>query len=126
MVRVLDVISVGLQNLTSGEKNLVSNYNAALKQLQTHRQMTPVSVTMLQEYSEGPTACPPTPPAQLPLTPFDTVPILPAEVNQDLLGDLTTALETRQVERATAVKPLKLRDTVVNHSCLELGRGKVS
>ena len=43
-----------------------------------------------------------------------------------LLGDLTTALETRQVERATAVKPLKLRDTVVNHSCLELGRGKVS
>ena len=30
-----------------------------------------------------------------------------------LLGDLTTALGIRQVERATAVKPLKLRDTVV-------------
>ena len=43
-----------------------------------------------------------------------------------LLGDLTTAWETRQVEQATVVKPLKLRDTVVNHSCLELGRGKVS
>ena len=30
-----------------------------------------------------------------------------------VLGDLTTTLGIRQVERATAVKPLKLRDTVV-------------
>ena len=30
-----------------------------------------------------------------------------------MLGDLTTASEIRQVEQATAVKPLKLRDTVV-------------
>ena len=30
-----------------------------------------------------------------------------------VLGDLTTALDTRQVEQATAVKPLKLKGTVV-------------
>ena len=53
---------------------------------------------MLQEYSEGPTACLPTLPAQLPLTPFDTVPILPAEVNQDPDEDIVTE-QVREVEK---------------------------
>ena len=60
--------------------------------------MTPVSLTMLQEYSEGPTAYPPTPPTQLPLTPFDTVPILPAEVNQDPDEDIVTE-QVSEVEK---------------------------
>ena len=58
---VQDVVAVGLQNLTSGVKNPVSDYNAAFKRLQTHREMTPLLLTILQEYS---TACPPTPPTQ--------------------------------------------------------------
>ena len=38
-----------------------------------------------------------------------------------LLGDLTTTLGIRQVEQATAVKPLKLRDTVVEPLVFRVG-----
>jgi hypothetical protein len=77
---VKDVIAVGLQNLTAGEKNPISDYNTALKRLQMRRKMTPVTlteVTVLQE------------PVQLPPSP--TPPILPAtEADQDAEEDLVT------------------------------------
>ena len=83
---VKDVVAVGLQNLMSGEKNPISDYNAALKRLQTRRKMTPVSLTMLQGRSEGPIA-----PAQ-PLTLLETpaTPLPTAEVDEDAEEGLVT------------------------------------
>uniref|UniRef100_A0A8H7Y8R3 DUF6589 domain-containing protein n=1 Tax=Psilocybe cubensis TaxID=181762 RepID=A0A8H7Y8R3_PSICU len=40
---VKDVISVGLQNLTTGSKNPLSDYNNSFKKLQKRRKMNPVS-----------------------------------------------------------------------------------
>jgi len=79
---VKDVVAVGLQNLTSGEKNPISDYNTAFKRLQMRRKMIPVSLTMLQGRSAGPIAHPPTPPVQLPLT--------PSEADEDAEEDLVT------------------------------------
>lgn len=67
---VKDVIAVGLQNLTTGEKNPISDYNTALKRLQMRRKMTPVTLTVLQE----PVQPPPSP------TLLNTPPILPATI----------------------------------------------
>ena len=39
---VKDVIEDGLQNLTEGNKNLLSEYNKAFKNLQAQRRMKPV------------------------------------------------------------------------------------
>ncbi|KAF8162231.1 hypothetical protein BJ912DRAFT_1098508 [Pholiota molesta] len=59
---VKDVIAVGLRNLTSGEKNPLSDYNAALARLQARRKMNPVSLTMLQTpIPSSATPIPPTP-----------------------------------------------------------------
>jgi hypothetical protein len=50
--RAKDVIGVGLQNLTAGEKNLLAKYNGALRRLQKRRNMNPITLTILQEPSE--------------------------------------------------------------------------
>jgi len=47
-----DVIGVGLQNLTAGEKNPLAKYNGALRRLQKRRNMNPVTLTVLQEPSD--------------------------------------------------------------------------
>jgi len=48
---VKDVIVVGLQNLTSGLKNPLSEYNSTVQRLQKRRNMTPVSLSVLAEPS---------------------------------------------------------------------------
>ena len=84
---VKDVIAIGLQNLTTGEKNPISDYNTALKRLQMRRKMTPVTLTGML-------------PGQVPVQPLSatllkTPPILPVtEVDQDNEEDL---LVTEQV-----------------------------
>jgi hypothetical protein len=40
---VKDVVAIGLQNLTEGAKNPLSEYNTAFRRLQTRRRMTPVT-----------------------------------------------------------------------------------
>ena len=40
---VKDVVAIGLQNLTEGAKNPLSEYNAAFRRLQMRRRMTPVT-----------------------------------------------------------------------------------
>ena len=40
---VKDVVAIGLQNLTGGAKNPLSEYNAAFRRLQIRRRMTPVT-----------------------------------------------------------------------------------
>jgi hypothetical protein len=47
-----DVIGVGLQNLTTGDKNPLAEYNGALRRLQKRRNMNPVTLTVVQEPSE--------------------------------------------------------------------------
>ena len=79
------------------EKNPISDYNSALKRLQTRRKMTPVSLTTLPE---DPIARPQTPPVPFPPTPFETPPILPsaAEVNENTEEDIVTQ-QTSEVEQ---------------------------
>ena len=45
---------------------------------------------------------------------------------ESLLGDLTAALGNQTSRTSNSSKTTETRDTVVNHSCLGLGRGKVS
>lgn len=73
---VKDVVAVGFQNLTSGEKNPLSDYNASFKQLQMRRKMKPVTLTLLQGHSKS--ANPQTPPVLdvPPQTPLET-PLIP-------------------------------------------------
>jgi hypothetical protein len=97
LIELNNVVAVGLQNLTSGEKNPISDYNNALKRLQMRRKMTPVTLTMLQGRSAGP--IPPTPPVQLPLSAFtaldsETPPILPTTE-----GDEDTEEQVSEVEQ---------------------------
>ena len=93
---VKDVVAVGLRNLMS-EKNPISDYNSALKRLQTRRKMTPVSLTTLPK---NPIARPQTTPVPFSPTPFETPPILPsaAEVNEITEGDIVTQ-QTSEVEQ---------------------------
>ena len=45
---VKDVITLGLQNLTSGQKGPLSEYNAAFRRLQKRRKMKPVTASALE------------------------------------------------------------------------------
>jgi hypothetical protein len=56
-----DVIGVGLQNLTGGEKNPLAEYNGALRRLQKRRNMNPVTLTVLQDSPSELTSRPSTP-----------------------------------------------------------------
>ena len=79
---IKDVIAVGLQNLMSGEKNPLSDYNTAFKRLQMRRRMKPVSLTLLQDQSETPAShIQPV----LPQTPLEPAPIpsLPTSTEAD-------------------------------------------
>ena len=48
---VKDVVAVGLQNLTEGAKNPLSEYNTAFRRLQIRRRMTPVTDLPTQQSS---------------------------------------------------------------------------
>jgi len=50
---VKDVVAIGLQNLTEGAKNPLSEYNTAFRRLQMRRRMTPVTELPTQQ-SPGP------------------------------------------------------------------------
>ncbi|PPQ98032.1 hypothetical protein CVT26_003094 [Gymnopilus dilepis] len=45
---VKDVITIGLQNLTAGQKSPLSEYNIAFRRLQKRRKMKPVSASALE------------------------------------------------------------------------------
>jgi hypothetical protein len=51
---VKDVIEVGLQNLTEGNKNPLSEYNEAFRNLQARRQMKPVVSELSKEKGTAP------------------------------------------------------------------------
>jgi hypothetical protein len=79
-----DVIGVGLQNLTAGEKNPLAEYNGALKRL---RNMNPVTLTIVQEPSEltgHPSTPQPRPPTSETSVTLSTV--LAEEIDDDLKG----------------------------------------
>lgn len=97
---VKDVVAVGLQNLTSGEKNPISDYNTALTRLQMRRKMNPVSLTLLQEQSAGPIPRPQTPPSRSPMT-MEIQPSLPTiEMDED---DVVEELATEQVSEVEQI-----------------------
>ena len=96
---VKDVVAVGLQNLTSGEKNPLSDYNAAFKRLQMRRKMKPVTLTLLQGHSES--ANSQTPPVQdvPPQTPLDTpqIPSLPTTEDEEVEIDPEQVSEVEKI-----------------------------
>jgi len=96
---VKDLVGLGLQNLTAGEKNPLNEYNAAFRRLQIRRKMKPVSLAALERHSEQATALIPT---QLPPTPPVTSPIpliLAAEGDEEEFEEGPVTDETSEIDK---------------------------
>jgi hypothetical protein len=99
---VKDVVGVGLQNLTAGEKNPLNEYNAAFRRLQIRRRMKPVSLASLKGRSEQAPAHIPTQPPQSPPPPSITSPIpsIPAaEEDEEEFEENPAPEETSEIDR---------------------------
>ncbi|EDR02479.1 uncharacterized protein LACBIDRAFT_309524 [Laccaria bicolor S238N-H82] len=97
---VKDVVGVGLQNLTAGEKNPLNEYNAAFKRLQRRRKMKPVSLAALEGHSEqAATAHIPTqPPPASPVT--SPIPLIPAaEGDEEEFEEGPASNETSEIDK---------------------------
>jgi len=108
-----DVIAVGLQNLTAGEKNPLAEYNAAVKRLQKRRNMNPVTLTVPSgavAHAPTPQPVPPTPSetSQFPFTVtaevvYDEGSPVPEEMNEveQILDELERGVVEETLPRLT-------------------------
>jgi len=96
---VKDVVGVGLQNLTAGEKNPLNEYNAAFRRLQIRRKMKPVSLASLQGRSEqAPGYVAPQPPPTPSITsPISLIPA--AEEDEEDFEEGPAPEETSEIDR---------------------------
>ena len=98
---VKDVVGIGLQSLTAGEKSPLNEYNAAFRRLQQRRRMRPVSLSAtIKKPSEQATATLGTQIPQPQPTATSPVPLVPAtETDEEVLEEGLLSVETTEIDK---------------------------
>ncbi|EDR14937.1 uncharacterized protein LACBIDRAFT_306236 [Laccaria bicolor S238N-H82] len=121
---VEDVVGVGLQSLTAGEKSPLNKYNAVFRRLQQWRKMRPVSSsTTLEKPSEQAAATLLTQTLQPQPTATSPAPVIPAtETDEEALEEGLLSVETTEIDRI--LKDIENR--VVDETLLRLTEDDVA
>ena len=98
---VKDVVGVGLQSLTAGEKSPLNEYNAAFRRLQQWRRMRPVSLSAtIKKPSEQVMATLGTQIPQPQPTATSPVPLVPAtETDEEVLEEGLLSVEPTEIDK---------------------------
>ena len=121
---VKDVVRVGLQSLTAGEKSPLNEYNAAFRRLQQRWKMSPVSLSTLERPSKQATALTlETQMLQPQPTATSPIPSIPAtEADEEVLEEGLASEEATEINKLLE----DLENGVVDETLLQLTEDDVA